>query len=179
VSTNWYSQCVGNGVRSTWATITFLGEQRVTIDPEAAILVRQQMTEMPRFCPTAAGRRTIGSCPPPSRICSLHPQSLHEHLCHALIEARLLAADRLANEGDGHKDFPSRNFIARVPAVYRSGEERFERRFEPVQEVLREVIVGRVAGVKRRGEPAFGADEVRETLDPTYERIPWIDPGPE
>jgi hypothetical protein len=45
VSTNRYSQCVGNGVRSTWATITFLGEQRVTIDPQAAIIVAEQMTE--------------------------------------------------------------------------------------------------------------------------------------
>jgi hypothetical protein len=74
-------------------------------------------------------------------------QSLHEHSCHALIEARLLAADRLTNEGDGHEDFPGRNVVARVPAVYRSGEERLERRFEPVHEVLREVIVGRVTGV--------------------------------
>jgi hypothetical protein len=59
----------------------------------------------------------------------------------------LLAADRLTNKGDGHEDFPGRNVVARVPAVYRSGEERLERRFEPVQELLREVIVGRVAGV--------------------------------
>ena len=74
-------------------------------------------------------------------------QSLHEHSCHALIEARLLAADRLADEGDGREDFPSRNVVARVPAVYRSGEERLERRFEPVHEMLREVIVGRVTEV--------------------------------
>jgi hypothetical protein len=74
-------------------------------------------------------------------------QSLHEHSCHALIEAGLLAGDRLTNEGDGHEDFPGRNVGARVPAVYRSGEERLERRFESVHEVLREVIVGRVTGV--------------------------------
>jgi hypothetical protein len=59
----------------------------------------------------------------------------------------LLAGDGLANEGDGHEDFPGRNVVARVPAVYRSGEERLERRFEPVHEMLREVIVGRVTGV--------------------------------
>ena len=40
-------------------------------------------------------------------------------------------------KGDGHEDFPGRNVVARVPAVCRSGEERLERRFEPVQEVLR------------------------------------------
>jgi transposase len=74
-------------------------------------------------------------------------QSFREYSCHALIEARLLAGDWLANEGDGHKDFPGRNVVARVPAVCRSAEERLERRFEPVQEVLREVIVGRVTGV--------------------------------
>lgn len=74
-------------------------------------------------------------------------QSLHEHSCHALIEARLLAADRLTNEGDDHEDFPGRNFVARVPVLYRAGEKRLERRFEPVQEMLRQVIVGRVAGV--------------------------------
>jgi hypothetical protein len=59
----------------------------------------------------------------------------------------LLAGDGLANEGDGHEDFPGRNVVARVPAVYRPGEERLERWFEAVQEVLREVIVGRVTGV--------------------------------
>jgi len=91
----------------------------------------------------------------------------------------LLAADRLTNEGDGHEDFPGRNSVARVPAVYRSGEERLERRFEPVHEVFREVIVGRVTGVKRRGEPAFGADEIREALDPTHERFPRTERGPE
>ena len=74
-------------------------------------------------------------------------QSLREHSCHAPIEARLLAADRLTNEGDGHEDFSGRDVVARVPAVYRSGEERLERRLEPVHEVLREVIVGRVTGV--------------------------------
>jgi hypothetical protein len=68
----------------------------------------------------------------------------------------LLAGDRLTNEGDGHEDFPGRNIVARVPGVYRPGEERSERRLEPVQEVLREVIVGWVTGVQRRGEPLFG-----------------------
>src|SRR5215469_15955979 len=106
-------------------------------------------------------------------------QSLHEHSCHALIEARLLAGDRLANEGDGREDFPGGDVVARVPAVYRSGEERLERRFEPVQEVLREIIVGRVTGVQRRGEPAFGADEVGEALDPAGERIPRTERGTE
>jgi hypothetical protein len=74
-------------------------------------------------------------------------QSLHEHQCHALIEARLLARDRLADEGDGREDFAGRHVVARVPAVYRPGEEPLERRIEPVHEVLREVIVGRVTGV--------------------------------
>ena len=74
-------------------------------------------------------------------------QSVHEHSCHALIEARLLAADRLADEGDSHEDFPGRNVVARVPAVYRSGQEPLERRFKPVHEMLRKVIVGRVTGV--------------------------------
>jgi hypothetical protein len=89
-------------------------------------------------------------------------QSLHEHSCHALIEARRLAGDRLAHEGDGREDFPGRNVVARVPAVHRPGEERLERRREPVHEVLREAIVGRVTGVQRRGETAFGADEAGE-----------------
>lgn len=74
-------------------------------------------------------------------------QSFHEHACHAPIEPRLVAADRLTNEGYGHEDFPGRNVVAREPAVYRSGEERLERRLEPVHEVLREVIVGRVTRV--------------------------------
>jgi hypothetical protein len=107
------------------------------------------------------------------------PKSLHEHSRHALIEARLLAGDRLAKEGDGHKDFPGRHVGAHVPAVYRSGEERLERRFDPVQKMLWEVIVGRVTGVQRRGEPAFGADEVREALDPAHERFPRTERGPE
>jgi hypothetical protein len=33
-------------------------------------------------------------------------QSLHEYPCHVLIEARLLAGDRLTDEGDGREDFP-------------------------------------------------------------------------
>jgi hypothetical protein len=41
-----------------------------------------------------------------------------------------------------------------------------ERGLEPVHEVLREIVVGRVTGVERRGDPAFGADEIREVLDP-------------
>jgi hypothetical protein len=57
VSTNRYSQCVWNGIRSTWATITCSGEQRVTIDPEAAILVAEQMTEMPRVLSDAGLER--------------------------------------------------------------------------------------------------------------------------
>src|SRR5664279_3267299 len=116
--------------------------------------------------------------PASARIVS-RPQSLHEHVGHALIEALLLAADRLTDEGDGGEDFPGRHVVARVPAVYCSGEERVERRFEPVEEVLREVIVGWVAGVQRRGEPAFGTDEVGEALDPTHERFPRTERGPE
>jgi hypothetical protein len=50
---------------------------------------------------------------------------LHEHSRHALIEARLLAADRLTNEGDGREDFPGRDFAARVPALNRVGEQLF------------------------------------------------------
>jgi hypothetical protein len=68
VSTNRYSrpigrpsQCAANGTRSTWTTILFLGEQQDIIDPEAAILVAGQMTETPRFCPPASGRRLLGS----------------------------------------------------------------------------------------------------------------------
>jgi len=63
-------------------------------------------------------------------------QPLHEHSCHAPTEGRLPARDRLADEGDGGKDFPGRNVVARVPGVYRPGEERLQRRLEPVQEVL-------------------------------------------
>jgi hypothetical protein len=59
----------------------------------------------------------------------------------------LLAADRLTDEGDGREDFSSRNVVACVPALYRSGEERLERRLEPVQEMLRQVTVGRVTGM--------------------------------
>jgi len=91
----------------------------------------------------------------------------------------LLAADRLTDEGDGREDFPSRNVVARVPAVHRTREERLERRFDPVQEALREVIVGWITGVQRRGEPTFGADKVRESLDPTHERFPRTEGGPE
>jgi hypothetical protein len=59
-------------------------------------------------------------------------QSLDEHSCHALVEAWLFAGDRLANESYGREDFPGRDVFARVPARCRSGEERVERRFEPV-----------------------------------------------
>ena len=74
-------------------------------------------------------------------------QPLHENSYHALIEARLLAGNRLTNEGDGREDFPGRNVVALVPAVHRSGEERLEHRFELVHEVLREVILGRITGM--------------------------------
>jgi hypothetical protein len=78
----------------------------------------------------------------------VRPQSVQEHFGHALVEAWSLAADRLTDEGDGREDFSSRNVVAGVPAVYRSGEERLQRWFEPVQEVLRQVVVGGVAGVQ-------------------------------
>jgi hypothetical protein len=92
------------------------------------------------------------------------PQSLHEHSCHALIEARLLAADRLANEGDGHEDFSGGNVAARVPAVYRPGEERLERRFEPVrawQSIVRTVSPQRAAAGREKDRPAL----------PTFRRL--------
>src|SRR5664279_4317992 len=105
----------------------------------------------PRFVLSHRGsstglRGTIRRPPCQPSACSncVRPQSIDEHFGHALVEAWLLAADRLTDEGDGREDFPGRNVVARVPAVYRSGEERVERRFEPVQQVLREVIVGRV-----------------------------------
>jgi hypothetical protein len=98
-------------------------------------------------------------------------QSLHELSRHALIEARLVTADRLTNEDGGREDFPGRSVVARIPAVYRSIEERLERGLEPVHEVLREIVVGRVTGVERRGDPAFGADEIREVLDPLRGKI--------
>ena len=48
--TNLYSRPIGrrsqraaNGTRSTWSTITFLGEQQDTSDPEAAILAPGKM----------------------------------------------------------------------------------------------------------------------------------------
>jgi hypothetical protein len=100
-------------------------------------------------------------------------------MCHALVEARLPAGDRLTYESDGHEDFPGRNVVTRVPTVHRSGEKHLERRFEQVQELLREVIVGRFTGVERRGKPLLGADEVREALDPTRKRFPRIKGGPE
>jgi hypothetical protein len=105
-------------------------------------------------------------------------QSVDEYSSHALIEIRLLAADRLTNEGDRVEDFPGRDVITCVPAVYRSGEQCVERWFEPVQKALWEAFVGRIAGVERRGEPAFGADEVGEAPDPGYERVPRIERGP-
>ena len=39
------SQSAANGTRSTWATITFLGEQQDTIDPEAPESVAGQTTD--------------------------------------------------------------------------------------------------------------------------------------
>src|ERR1035437_5779180 len=75
-------------------------------------------------------------CQPSACSNCVRPQSVQEHFGHALVEAWLLAADRLTDEGDGREDFSSRNVVARVPAVYRSGEERLERRLEPVQELL-------------------------------------------
>jgi hypothetical protein len=51
------------------------------------------------------------------------PPSLHEHSCHALIEARLRAADRLTDEGDRREDFSGRHFVECVPTLLRSHEE--------------------------------------------------------
>ena len=69
-----------------------------------------------------------GIRPKPTTKRSPRGQPLHEHQCHALIEARWLAGDRLAEAGGGHEDFPGRNVVARVPAIYRPGKERLERR---------------------------------------------------
>jgi hypothetical protein len=66
-----------------------------------------------------------------------------EHQCHALIEAWLPAAHRLTNQGDG-REGARRDWSAGS------------------SQVLRQVTVGRVSGVQRRGESAFAADEVRE-----------------
>jgi hypothetical protein len=63
----------------------------------------------------------------------------------------LLTADRLTNEGDGREDFPGRNVVARVPTVHRPGEERLERRSEPVEEVLREVSAESVSSISVSG----------------------------
>jgi hypothetical protein len=83
------------------------------------------------------------------RLLELCPTSvsLQEHFGHALVEACWLAADRLTDEGDGCEDFSSRNVVACAPAVYRSVQERLERRLEPIQEMLRQVTVGRVTGM--------------------------------
>ena len=86
-------------------------------------------------------------CQPSACSNCVRPQPVQEHFCHALVEAWLLAADRLTDEGDGRGDFSSRNVVARVPALYRSDEEHLERRLEPVQEMLRQVTVGRVTGM--------------------------------
>jgi hypothetical protein len=99
-------------------------------------------------------------------------QTIHENSCHALIETRWHAADRLTDERDGHQDLAGRHVVARVPARPGSGEKCAQRRFEPIQEALREVVVGRVPGVQRIGESAFGADEVGEPPDPAGERLP-------
>jgi hypothetical protein len=106
-------------------------------------------------------------------------QSLHEHSCHALVEAWLLPRDGLADESYGREDFPGRDVLARVPARYRPGQERAERRLELVEETLREAIVGGVTGVQRGGETALGGDEFREALGPPQERVPWAQCGPE
>jgi hypothetical protein len=106
-------------------------------------------------------------------------QSLHEHSCHALVEAWLLAGDGLADESYGREDFPGRDVLARVPARYRPGQERAQRRLELVEETLREAIVGGVTGVQRGGETALGGDEFGEALGPPQERVPWAQCGPE
>jgi hypothetical protein len=54
---------------------------------------------------------------------------MHTHVM--LIEARLLATDRLTNEGDGREHFLGGDVVVGAPAVYRSGKERSEGWFEP------------------------------------------------
>ena len=98
-------------------------------------------------------------CQPSACSNCVRPQSVQEHFGHALGEAWLLAADRLADEGDGREDFSSRNIFARVLAVYRSGEERLERRLEPVQEMLR-----RSSAACRRPQQSHG--NVRSPVAP-------------
>ena len=77
--------------------------------------------------------RSIGWTPWPTTrrtwCCAI--ESLYEHSCHALIEARLLAADRLTNEGDGREDFPGRNVVARVPAKLVSAVARLMEVLQP------------------------------------------------
>src|SRR5450631_1001149 len=100
--------------------------------------------------PSSTGLRVMirrPFCQPSAFSSCVRPEPVQEHFGHALVEAWLLAADWLTDEGDGREDFSSRNVVARVPAVYRSGEERLERRLEPVQEMLRQVTVGRVTGM--------------------------------
>src|ERR1700691_1807372 len=125
--------------------------------------------------PRGAAGPATGSTP----VLANMAQSLHEHSCHALIEAWLLAGDGLADESYGREDFPGRDVLARVPARYRPGQERAERRLELVEETLREAIVGGVTGVQRGGEPALGGDEFREALGPPQERVPRTQCGPE
>lgn len=53
-------------------------------------------------------------CQPSACSNCVRPQSVQEHFGHALVEAWLLAADRLTDEGDGREDFSSRNVVART-----------------------------------------------------------------
>ena len=68
---------------------------------------------------------------------------------------------------------------SRASRLHGSVQEHLARGFEPIHELPREVIVGWVAGVQRRGESAFGADEVSEELDPPRERLPRSERVPE
>jgi hypothetical protein len=103
--------------------------------------------------------------------------SLHGYLGHTLIEARLLAGYRLADEGGGHEGLPGVNVTPRVPLVHCSAQQPLERWFELVEEALRQAAVSRVTGVKSHGKAAFGADEFGKPTDPADERFPRIERG--
>lgn len=70
---------------------------------------------------------------------SSHP--IHENANHALVEAKLLTGDRLANESNSRENLSGRDIGARVSTIDCSMKKPLERRFEAVQQMFWEIVV--------------------------------------
>src|SRR5690242_9371825 len=104
--------------------------------------------------------------PPPTGGSSRTAQAVEEHADDAPVVFGSPAGYRLAQLGDGEQQVLGADVVAYRAGGHGGVEQRRERGAQPLLEIAGQSRERRIARVQRGGEPALGAEQFGELVDP-------------